>query len=419
MSAPRALMVTSQWPPVASIGTRRVVRIARHLPAAGWTPVLLVDSPSGSGLAHPNPTDDSLGTPDVEIYRAAGVMPGTRLRRGLLNAVARTGSPRAVQIANRLTVGLALPDHYPEWAPAAVRVAKQIPRVDAVWVSGRPFGLFVAGVAVARALDVPCVLDYRDPWSLDERPSWIPQWPPAAHRALEAQLLKRARGAAFVNEDMLARNQAAFGIPPGACWRAIPNGYEQAEYDGLTPHVPDRPTLLYTGGFYGQRTAEPVLRALAAAPDLDLCLRIFGELDTAGRKQLERAPMPDRVQVHGRVDVAEVRSWQLGATALLLAVGEAHRTALTGKVFDYICAGRPILGYGPPDATAGALIRDAGLGLWVDESDTEALTAALRLAAAGRLPFDPQPRVLAPYTAINMARRTAALLDAVVGRRAG
>ncbi|MCA9557462.1 MAG: hypothetical protein KC583_02750, partial [Myxococcales bacterium] len=90
-----------------------------------------------------------------------------------------------------------------------------------------------------------------------------------------------------------------------------------------------------------------------------------------------------------------------------------HRTALTGKVFDYVCAGRPILGYGPADADAGALVRAAGLGAWVDAADTDGLVAALRQVEAGTLPYAPRPAALHGWSAEAMAERTAALLDAV------
>ncbi len=414
MASPRrVLLVTALWPPAAYIGTRRPVRLAHYLPAHGWTPVVLHDDPVAFGMPGARSIDRSLTAPDCEVHTAQGLMPAAKAMRGLMDAAERVGGPRARHVVNRLTAGWVLPDHYPQWAPAAVRAAARIPDIDAVWTTGRPFGIFVAALAVARRLGVPCVLDYRDPWSIDIKPDRVPRWPKAAHTALERHLLARAQGVSYVNDDMLARNRAAFGQPAGAHWAAIPNGYDAAEYADLTPLAGPRPTVRYTGGFYGQRSVVPALKALAAAPELALDLEIYGELDVAGRQALKANPMADRVRVSGRVGVHEIRRRQLGASALLLAVGPEHRTALTGKIFDYVCAGRPIIGYGPPDAAAGDLIRAAGLGVWIDAADTDGLRAAFAQAAAGTLPYAPRADVLHPYSAQQMAARTADLLSAV------
>lgn len=413
----RVLFVTSLWPPLAFIGVRRVVRLARHLPACGWTPVILTDAPHASGYPWAPPMDPVAVAPPVEVHRAAGLMLAPRARRMAVAALKASRVPKADWAFHRLTQGLVLPDHYPAWTAAAVRAARRVPAVDAVWATGRPFGMFVVAAAVARALGKPLVLDYRDPWSLDIEPDRVPlRWPRAAHAALEGALLRRAAGVAFVNDDILARYEAAFPKPAGADWRSIPNGFDRAEYADVVPHRFDRPTALYTGSFYGARSLAPVLDALATGwgPGTEgLQVQVYGELDPAGAASLARRPLPGRVHVQGRVPASAIMPLQAGADALLLAVGPEHRTALTGKVFDYVCAGRPILGYGPADADAGALVRDAGLGAWVDAADTDGLVAALRQVEAGTLPYAPRPEALHGWSAEAMAERTAALLDSV------
>ncbi|MCA9547340.1 MAG: hypothetical protein KC613_23215, partial [Myxococcales bacterium] len=155
----RVLMITTQWPPVPTVGTRRPVRLARHLPAHGWTPVVMVDDPPDSAVAVHRPPDHSLIPPDCEVHRVPGRMPGAWAHRQLVRAVDRAAGARAGWIAHRLATGLALPDHVPEWTPTVVRAARRIPPVDAVWTTGRPFGMFVVAAAVARALGKPLVLD--------------------------------------------------------------------------------------------------------------------------------------------------------------------------------------------------------------------------------------------------------------------
>ena len=50
---------------------------------------------------------------------------------------------------------------------------------------------------------------------------------------------------------------------------------------------------------------------------------------------------------------------------------------LSGKVFEYIAAGRPILALVPPDGAAAQLVRDTGMGEVVDPEDVDAIARAL------------------------------------------
>ena len=50
---------------------------------------------------------------------------------------------------------------------------------------------------------------------------------------------------------------------------------------------------------------------------------------------------------------------------------------LSGKVFEYLAAERPILAAVPPDGAAAALIRETGAGVVAPPDDVEALKRAL------------------------------------------
>ena len=53
---------------------------------------------------------------------------------------------------------------------------------------------------------------------------------------------------------------------------------------------------------------------------------------------------------------------------------------LSGKVFEYIAARRPILAAVPPDGAAADLIRETGAGIVAPPDDVDALREALRRA---------------------------------------
>jgi glycosyltransferase involved in cell wall biosynthesis len=65
---------------------------------------------------------------------------------------------------------------------------------------------------------------------------------------------------------------------------------------------------------------------------------------------------------------------------LLLLVPDAGgrgKGVLSGKVFEYIAAGRPILAVVPPDGAAAELVRETGSGIVAAPDDVDAIKTAL------------------------------------------
>jgi hypothetical protein len=50
---------------------------------------------------------------------------------------------------------------------------------------------------------------------------------------------------------------------------------------------------------------------------------------------------------------------------------------VTGKIYEYLAAERPILAVVPPDGAAAQLVRDTGAGIVVPSDDVDALREAL------------------------------------------
>ena len=58
--------------------------------------------------------------------------------------------------------------------------------------------------------------------------------------------------------------------------------------------------------------------------------------------------------------------------------GGRGKGVLSGKVFEYLAAERPILAVVPPDGAAAELIRSANAGVVVAPDDVDGMSAALR-----------------------------------------
>jgi hypothetical protein len=105
------------------------------------------------------------------------------------------------------------------------------------------------------------------------------------------------------------------------------------------------------------------------------------------------------------------------AGVLLMTLDQTSTEFISGKLMSYLKAGRPILYFGPPDAPAARLVRDAGLGWVVDCTEAkEALEASVREINAAfdgsrGFSFRPRKEVLQELAVPHLATKIAALID--------
>jgi glycosyltransferase involved in cell wall biosynthesis len=178
--------------------------------------------------------------------------------------------------------------------------------------------------------------------------------------------------------DAIAEEARALG-PKGKVV-TIANGCDFDDFAGLQHHASDRLRITHAGHFHGKRDPKPFLRALADSGLDDVVARFAGDFRAADREYAESLGLGDRVELLG--DVSRRRSLELqrDSEALLLLIPESGgrgRGVLTGKIFEYLAAERPILAAVPPDGAAAELVRDTGAGVVVPSDDVDSLREAL------------------------------------------
>ncbi len=106
----------------------------------------------------------------------------------------------------------------------------------------------------------------------------------------------------------------------------------------------------------------------------------MGDFRASDREWAEGLDLGDRLELIDYSPRSESLRLQRNSEALLLLVPEAGgrgKGVLSGKVFEYLAAGRPILAAVPPDGAAATLIRETGAGAVVAPDDVAGLRAAL------------------------------------------
>lgn len=368
--------MTMYFPPAGGGGVQRSLKLAQYLPALGVeTHVLAPEDPK---WVH---RDTELRIPtQAWIHRVRYV--GPRARKPREELAAADGLGRAFVQAQVTARRLLLPDASVTWnltaIPAAIRIVRN-EGVDAVITTSPPGSIHFVGAAVRRATGARWLADLRDPLVANQhrRSDTTATRARQATNERLARLVARQADAVSCVSDAIADEVRS--LDPRGPVRTIANGCDFDDFAGLEYERGSRFRITHAGSFFGQRDPRPFLQALADS-GLDVEARFVGDFRSADREWAEALGLGDRLELVPYAPHSESLRLQRDSEALLLLVPDAGgrgRGVLSGKVFEYLAAGRPILAVVPPDGAAADLIRETGAGVVVAPGDVDGIRAAL------------------------------------------
>ncbi len=372
----KVLLVTMYFPPAGGGGVQRSLKLAQYLPALGVeTHVLAPDDPK---WVHRDP---ELRVPtQAWIHRARYI--GPRGRKPAEELRATDGLQRALVQAQVTARRLLVPDASVTWnltaIPAAIRIAKR-EGIDVVITTSPPGSVHFVGAAVKRASGTRWIADLRDPLVANQHRRDDTAAARARQAANEqvARLVARNADAVTCVSEAIADEVRGLGARGPV--RVIANGCDFDDFAGLAYEPAPRFRITHTGSFFGKRDPRPFLQAFHDA-GLDAVARFVGDFRSSDREWAEALDLGDRLEIVDYLPRADSLRLQRDSEALLLLVPDAGgrgKGVLSGKVFEYIAAGRPILAVVPPDGAAADLVRETGSGVVVAPDDVDGIRAAL------------------------------------------
>ena len=372
----KLLLVTLYFPPSGGGGVQRPLKFATHLPGFGIETHVL--APDRAAYAH---EDGELAAPtQAWVHRARFVGPEAR-RPDAAQPDATTLDRIGTQVrlfGRRLLV----PDENVSWnltaIPAAARIVKR-EGIDVVITTSPPPSLHLLGAAVKRMTGVRWVADLRDSITANPHRRADSAAVRAKAKTLSgvARVVARTADAVVTVSDAIADEVRA--LEPRGRLQTIANGCDFDDFAGFEYRRGDRFRITHAGSFFGKRSPRPFLSALASS-DLDVISRFVGDFRPADREWAESLELGDRLELIPYASHRRALELQRDADALLLLIPEADgrgRGVLSGKVFEYLAAERPILAVVPPDGAAAALIRETGTGVVCPPDDVDAIRAGL------------------------------------------
>ncbi len=398
MSGPglkKVLILTYYWPPGGGAGVQRWLKFTKYMREFKYEPVIYTaENPEYPSIDESLFKDlpDNLTVLKTRVWEPYKLYKwftfqkkGHKINTAFLNEKRKQGLTEKLAIWIR--GNLFIPDARRFWIKPSVkyltRYLSENP-VDLIVSTGTPHSLHLIALRISRRLGIPWVADFRDPWTkiYYQQSLMVGRLAGRRHQKLEQSVLRNAHAVTVVSQDM-KRQFEEMGAPDV---RLIPNGFDPEDF--MDPAGDQAPVVLdqyfsitHIGTLFPLRNPMNLWKALSELvsehKDLgkDLKINLAGAMDYAVSKSIDEANLGDRVNRLGNVPFQEAINLMKRSRLLLLLIMNTPeaRGILTGKLFEYMNAGRPILAIGPTDGEVGHVLKETLTGHIVEYQNKEAI----------------------------------------------
>ena len=411
--AQKVLLITYYWPPSGGAGVQRWLKLIKYLNQQGvQCTVITVDPDKAS---YPVRDDSHLkDIPDtVRVLHTS-----TREPFALYKKVVRRKTIPYAGFANEDTSfpkkvirfirgNFFIPDARKGWNKYAYRKAAELLKsesFDAVITSSPPHSTQLVGLQLKKHFPIHWIADLRDPWTDIYYYEMMLHtlWAKRKDLKLEKSVLSGADDILVVSTKI----QALFAekISDASKIHVLPNGFDPSDFDQKISERPPIFTLTYTGTLSADYPINSLLRCLESLKDLNLALRLCFVGTVAPDIQAQLSPF--NVEFKGYLPHDESVQHLMQSDALLLIIPKVmnNEGILTGKLFEYLGAHKPILAFGPIHGDAAHIIHAAKAGQLFEYDDVNGPLQLLQELIQGTKPFPMDSREINRYSRSEQAK---------------
>jgi len=380
----KVLIITYYWPPAGGSGVQRWLKFVKYLQDFDIEPVVYtVKNPHYAIL------DDSLQVDipqNIKIIKQPIFEPNhllsffkkgkTQESAGFLNK-----NPSFLgKMLQYIRANYFIPDARKFWIKPSVKYLKKYLSehpVDGIITTGPPHSLHVIGLQLKKELQLKWIADFRDPWTEIDYFEQLPLTKKARkkHQELEKEVLQKADAILVVGKTMKEKfSQFSNNI------HVVTNGFDTDIKKGKEKLPLDTYfSITHIGLMNADRNPIILWKVLTEIchknEDFkkDIVVKFVGKLADEVDKSLQNVPF----KVH-KIDYLphqKVLQYQQTSQVLLLAVNnvKSAKGIITGKIFEYLQAKRPILAIGPTDGDLAEILKETNAGVIVNFDDEHQL----------------------------------------------
>ncbi|NIR50722.1 glycosyltransferase family 4 protein [candidate division KSB1 bacterium] len=397
MARKKVLIIAYAFPPAGGGGVQRPTKFVKYLRDFDWEPIVLTATEDSFVDVD---TDLLKDIPDDIVIERVRPYLSQRTTFNFKKKLAAHGKSSKLSkrtFANLFRDWFLIPDSQVLWViPAAARLRKMLNHhnPDLIFATAPPYSALLLGLFAKKVSKGPLIVDFRDPWSqyLFSFRSRENRFRKSIEKHLEHKVVKGADSVIAVTQDMVSYFKSNFSLNSHDSLDLIYNGFDEDDFQNVVPKRFEKFTILYTGKVLPNLTsAVPFVKGfkkfLENNPELRerVQVKFMGLFDDAEAKNLiDLWDLEDTIIIDGYLQHSECISSQFGADLLLLLLNADTPQPVTGKVFEYLRAGKPILALIPQKGLAADVLKKANAGIIISPDDSDKIAAELQAHCLGQ-----------------------------------
>ncbi len=277
---------------------------------------------------------------------------------------------------------LFIPDPRVSWVRPSVKFLSNVIKeksIDIIITSGPPHSMHLIGLQLKKRTGIKWVADFRDPWTGIDfyNDLMLTDRSDKRHRKLEKEVLNNA-------DRIITVGQGCASNLSGISGREIDiihNGFDETDF--TDSYETDRKIfrVTHTGALNRDRNPNAFWEAWKSLADKNEVfrekseIRLAGMVDASVLTKTEELGIGMNVKVLGYLQHSEAIAEMAAASLLLLPVNRTTSSSMivTGKVFEYLASGKPVLAICDPESELRSMINEDSRSLSVDFDDKDSM----------------------------------------------
>ena len=387
------LIIAYYWPPAGGSGVQRWLYMANHLADIPGNNVS-VFVPDTQDYQVLDPTLSADISPKLTIIKRPIWDPahfynkaaGEKNKIGIGMSTASKQKSFTQKTGLWFRANVFIPDSRVFWVKPSYKFLKKYieqNNIDVIVTTGPPHSIHLIGLKLKKYFDkkIIWVADFRDPWSEIYyievlKPS---QWALNKIKKYEYKTLTNADIITVTANDLAKKFKK---ISNNINIQVIENGYEKIffEKDVLTI-APSEFNIVHLGVLSQPRNPSNLWKALDEIKKQNKEfsniseIKLIGNIDGSIIEEINKNDLQEITQILPPVSHQESIKYEMDAAILLLIIENASsaKSIIPGKIFEYLAAGRPILGIGPTDGDVSMILGNSEYAKMIEWDDLQGI----------------------------------------------
>ena len=380
----KVLILTYYWPPAGGSGVQRWLKFVKYFRDFGIEPVVYtVENPS-------YPIEDKHlenEIPEgVEILRQPIWEPNNILgKKKRVSAGFLDVNPSIMgKVVLYIRANYFIPDARKYWIKPSVKFLSEYlkeHKIDVVISTGPPHSMHLIGMELKQKFGIKWVSDFRDPWTDIDYFHQLPLTKRSIkkHTKLEQEVLSSSDAVLVVGKTM-KENYRKFN----SAIHVLTNGYDSLIQESEIS-LDEKFSITHIGMMNDDRNPKILWNVLSEIAEensefeKDLEIKLVGKVSEYCLEEINIKGLSENLNRIDYLPHSEVSSHQQSSQVLLLVLNDvpSARGIITGKIFEYLNANRPILAIGPTDGDLSEILNSTNAGVLIDFNDTTSLKSTL------------------------------------------